>query len=226
MTITWNRVIDLSHTLDPATDERLVEVERVALEDYPTVFPGYVVTKADQNFPMHTIKIASHIGTHLETPYHWGLRGADVAEIPVEQLIGPAVLLDLSHVRPDAWITKGDVQEAAEKAGMRSGDMVFCDTVYEASADKKAPFFRTDAVEWLVEQGMSVFAVEAEMEYLLQGEQTGDFPNHTALFSKGVLLIEYITNLEEIEGTRFTAIALPAKIRGADSLPIRLVALQ
>jgi arylformamidase len=222
----WNRVIDLSHTLDPKTDVRLVRVERVALEDYPTVFPGYVVTKADENFPMHTVLIASHIGTHLETPYHWGLRGIDVAEIPVEQLIGEAVLLDLRHVKAEDWITKDDVMAAAAQAGMRRGDMVFCDTVYEHDQTKKAPFFRTDAIEWLVEQGMTVLGVEAEMEDLLQGAETGDFPNHTALFSKGVLLIEYITNLEALHGTRFTAIALPAKIRGADSLPIRLVALQ
>ena len=222
----WNRIIDLSHTLDPKTDARLVRVTKVELEDYPTVFPGYVVTKADANFPMHTVTIASHIGTHLETPYHWGLRGADVAEIPVEQLIGDAVLLDLTHVPASAWIELEDVKAAAAKAGMRRGDMVFCDTVYETDAEKKAPFYRTDAIEWLVEQGMTVLGVEAEMEDLLQGEESGDFPNHTALFSKGVLLIEYITNLEAIEGTRFTAIALPTKIRGADSLPIRLVALQ
>ena len=224
--MTWNRIIDLSHVVEPGDAARLVDVQKVPLEDYATVFPGYVVTKADANFPMHTIRIASHIGTHLETPYHWGLRGADVSEIPVEQLIGEAVLLDLSHVTPDQWITKEDVQRAAKAAGMRRGDMVFCDTVYETDQTKKAPFFRTDAVEWLIEEGMTVFAVEAEMEDLLQGEESGDFPNHTALFSKGVLLIEYITNLEEIEGTRFTAVALPAKIRGADSLPIRLVALQ
>ncbi len=222
----WSRIIDLSHTVEPGDGARLVRVERVPLSDYATVFPGYVVTKADENFPMHTITIASHIGTHLETPYHWGLRGADVAEIPVEQLVGDAVLLDLQHVAPSAWITKEDVQQAAAKAGMRRGDMVFCDTVYETDAAKKAPFFRTDAIEWLVEQGMTVLGVEAEMEDLLQGAQSGDFPNHTALFSKGVLLIEYITNLEQIEGSRFTAIALPAKIRRADSLPIRLVALQ
>ncbi len=224
--MTWKRIIDLSHVVEPGDDARLVNVKRVPLEDYATVFPGYVVTKADENFPMHTVEIASHIGTHLETPYHWGLRGADVAEIPVEQLIGEAVLLDLTHVKAEDWITKEDVQRAAEAAGMRRGDMVFCDTVYETDQNKKAPFFRNDAVEWLVEQGMTVFGVEAEMEDLLQGAESGDFPNHTALFSKGVLLIEYITNLEEIEGTRFTAIALPAKIRGTDSLPIRLVALQ
>lgn len=222
----WNRIIDLSHTVEPGDGARLVRVERVPLSDYPTVFPGYPVTKADENFPMHTITIASHIGTHLETPYHWGLRGPDVAEIPVEQLIGDAVLLDLQHVPPSAWVTKEDVQQAAAKAGMQRGDMVFCDTVVETDAEKKAPFFRTDAIEWLVEQGMTVFGVEAEMEDLRQGAQSGDFPNHTALFSKGVLLVEYITNLEQIEGSRFMAIALPAKIRRADSLPIRLVALQ
>jgi arylformamidase len=224
--VNWNRIIDLSRTLDPSAEHRHLRVNAVELADYPTIFPGYTVTKADAHFPMHTVELASHIGTHLETAYHWGRRGADIAGIDLEQLIGDAVLLDLSHVPVDAWVTKADVEAAATAAGMRPGDMVFCDTVYEESDVKKAPFFTTEAIKWLVDEGMTVLAVEAEMEDLLQGDETGDFPNHTELFSRGVLLIEYVTNLEQIEGTRFTAIALPPKIVGADSFPIRLVALQ
>jgi len=220
------RYIDLSHTLDPGTEQRHIHVEYVRLENYDKIFPGYVVTKADQYYPMHTVEFASHIGTHLETPYHWNRRGRDVADIPPERLIGDAVLLDLRHVPTTRDVSLEDVQQAAARAGMRRGDMVFCDTVYEHEAQKKAPFFSTPAVEWLVEQGMSVFGVEAEMENLAVGDELEDFPNHNALFSRDVLLIEYITNLEALQGPRFTAIALPVKIVGLDSCPIRLIAVQ
>jgi arylformamidase len=226
MVVNVSKVIDLSHTLDPKTETRHIHVNYVRLEDYPKIFPGYVVTEADKHFPMHTVEFASHIGTHLETPYHWGRKGRDVADIPAERLIGEAVVIDLTHVPASEVIRKEDVEKAAREAGMQPGDMVFCHTVYEADAEKKAPYFSTEAVQWLVDQGMAVMAVEAEMEDLVKDGPTGDFPNHTALFSKDVLLIEYVTNLDALESPRFVAVALPIKIVGLDSCPIRLLALQ
>ncbi|WP_127143908.1 cyclase family protein [Pelagibacterium montanilacus] len=220
-------VIDLSHTLDPRTEKRHVHVEYVTLENYPKIFPGYVVTEADKIYPMHTVEFASHIGTHLETPYHWNRRGRDCADIPAERLIGDAVVLDLRDVAPEDEITVEHVKAAAEKVGgINKGEMVFCHTVDKTNQEKRAPFFSTEAVKWLVSQGMSVFAVCAEMEDLVRFGPDGDFPNHDALFSHDCLLIEYVTNLEALKGPRFTAIALPIKIVGLDSCPIRLIAVQ
>lgn len=225
--LTNSEFIDLSHTLDPSTEKRHVHVEYVTLENYPKIFPGYVVTEADKIYPMHTVEFASHIATHLETPYHWNRRGMDCAGIPTDRLIGEAVVIDLRDVPPERDVTVEDVQAAAENAGgIRDGDMVFCHTVDLMDQRKRAPFFSTDAVRWLISQGMSVFAVCAEMEDLERFGPEGDFPNHDALFSKDILLIEYVTNLEALSGPRFTAIALPIKIVGLDSCPIRLVAIQ
>src|SRR5690606_24058270 len=154
--LTSKSIIDLSHSLDPKTENRHVHVEYVTLENYPKIFPGYVVTEADKVYPMHTVEFASHIGTHLETPYHWNRRGRDCADIPPERLIGDAVVIDLRDVPPDRDITAADVQAAAGKVGgIRSGEMVFCHTVDYADRKKRAPFFATDAVQWLVDQGMS-----------------------------------------------------------------------
>lgn len=220
-------ITDLSHTLDPRTEKRHVHVEYVTLENYSKIFPGYVVTKADEIYPMHTVEFASHIGTHLETPYHWNRRGRDCADIPVERLIGDAVVLDLRDVPTNRDVSVEDVQKAAEKVGgIRKGEMVFCHTVDLIDEDKRAPFFSTDAVKWLASQGMSIFAVCAEMEDLVRFGPEGDFPNHDVLFSQDILLIEYVTNLEALTAPRFTAVALPIKIVGLDSCPIRLVALQ
>lgn len=224
--MTNRKILDLSHTLDPRTEKRHIHVEYVTLENYPKIFPGYVVTEADKIYPMHTVEFASHIGTHLETPYHWNRRGRDCANIPAERLIGDAVVIDLRFVPPSRDINLGDVQRAAETVGgIRKGEMVFCHTVDHVDAEKRAPFFDPEAVKWLVSQGMSVMAVCAEMEDLVRYGKDGDFPNHDALFSHDVLLIEYVTNLESLPSPRFTAIALPIKIVGLDSCPVRVLAI-
>jgi arylformamidase len=220
-------ILDLSHTLDPKTEKRYIDVEYVTLENYPKIFPGYVVTEADKIYPMHTVEFASHIGTHLETPYHWNRRGRDCADIPPDRLIGNAVVIDLRFVPPSRDITVEDVQQAAEKVGgIRQGEMVFCHTVDLVDEEKRAPFFDPDAVRWLVAQGMRLMAVCAEMEDLVRYGVDGDFPNHDALFSHDVLLLEYVTNLEALKQPRFTAIALPIKIVGLDSCPVRVLAIQ
>lgn len=220
-------IIDLSHTLDPKTENRHIHLEYVTLENYPKIFPGYVVTEADKIYPMHTIEFASHIGTHLETPYHWNRRGRDVADIPPERLIGNAVAIDLRFVPTDRDITVEDVQKAAEAVGgINKGEMVFCHTVDLMGEEKRAPFYEPDAVRWLVAQGMSMMAVCAEMEDLVRYGVSGDFPNHDALFSHDVLLLEYVTNLESLKHPRFTAVTLPVKIVGLDSCPVRVLAIQ
>lgn len=225
--LTGHKIIDLSHTLDPSKEKRHVHVEYVSLEQYAETFPGYVVTEADKLYPMHIVEFASHIGTHLETPYHWNRRGRDCAAIPAERLIGNAVVIDLRFVPPERDITVSDVQAAADKVGgIRPGEMVFCHTVDLQDQEKRAPFFEPEAVRWLVDQGMNIMAVCAEMEDLVRYGKDGDFPNHDALFSKDVLLIEYVTNLEALTGPRFTAVATPVKIVGLDSCPIRLLAIQ
>ncbi|OAM72982.1 cyclase family protein [Devosia elaeis] len=225
--LTGRKIIDLSHTLDPRVEKRHVHVEYVPLEQYPETFPGYVVTEADKIYPMHVVEFASHIGTHLETPYHWNRRGRDCAGIDAARLVGDAVVIDLRSVPPERDIGIDDVKRAAEKVGgIRRGEMVFCHTVDLADQEKRAPFFEPEAVRWLVDQGMNIMGVCAEMEDLVRYGKDGDFPNHDALFSKDVLLIEYITNLEALSGSRFTAIATPIKIVGLDSCPIRLLAIQ
>lgn len=225
--LTNQTIIDLSHTLDPTTEKRHIHVEYVTLENYPKIFPGYVVTEADKIYPMHTVEFASHIGTHLETPYHWNRRGRDCADIPIERLIGDAVVIDLRFVPTTRDINIDDVKQAAEEVGGISKDeMVFCHTIDLIEEEKRAPFFEPEAIRWLVDQGMKVMAVCAEMEDLVRYGKQGDFPNHDALFSHDVLLIEYVTNLEALKGPRFTAIAMPIKIVGLDSCPIRLMAIQ
>ena len=44
---------------------------------------------------MHNISMVSHIGTHIEAPYHILKDQAELATIPLETLIGPAIILDL-----------------------------------------------------------------------------------------------------------------------------------
>lgn len=222
----FGKMVDLSYSIDPKKETRYIKIDYVELERYGEIFPGYVVTKADKFYPMHTLTLASHIGTHLEAPYHWNRKGKDLAELPLDNLIGEAVVLNLTHIPCDQMVTKEDVVKAAQQAGMKSGDMVFCHTQYYVDAAVKSPFYKLEAIKWLVDQKIRLLGVEGEMENLLIGDELEDFPNHTALFEKGIPMIEYVTNLDALLNTRFLAITLPAKIVGLESIPVRVVGIE
>jgi len=51
-------------------------------------------------------------------------------------------------------------------------------------------------------------------------------PNHEALLSKGIALVEYLANLGEFLNQRFYTFILPPKIKGAESFPVRVIGVQ
>ena len=96
-----NQVIDLSHPLYPGREARTLEISRLDATQ---------ITGAPEEegwYIMHRVVMNNHLGTHLEVPYHILESGADLAQIPAEQYIGEAVILDLrgydASMRASLW---------------------------------------------------------------------------------------------------------------------------
>ena len=96
-----SRIVDLSHVITPGKAGRKFALEMVGAE---TVNPN-VVRLEGQWYIMHNISIVSHIGTHIEAPYHLFKSKADLAGLPLEQLMGEAVLLNLRHCPRKSAVT-------------------------------------------------------------------------------------------------------------------------
>ena len=64
-------------------------------------------TLGQDGFNVSRISMSSHLGTHLDAPFHFFERGLTVAEIPPEKLMGPALVLDFSSKREGDTITLG-----------------------------------------------------------------------------------------------------------------------
>jgi len=109
-----NQVIDLSHPLYPGREARTLEIHRLEATQ--------ITGAPDEEgwYIMHRVVMDNHIGTHLEVPYHILESGADLAQIPAEQYIGAAVILDLRGYGAQEGIPLEAVQSAAKKpAGSR-----------------------------------------------------------------------------------------------------------
>jgi arylformamidase len=216
-------IVDLSHPIIPGKTSRKFVLERVGAE---TVAP--VQRPGDQWYIMHNIQMVNHIGTHVEMPYHLKPDGADLMQFPLERTLGPARLLDIGRPPPGTAVRLEDIKQAARRAGgVKRGEIVFVRTGWGDRFDTpeylKSPWFRPEALTWLVDEGMVMLGVEsAGVEEL----SSTTHESHLALLDRGVPLIENLTNMQAL-GDRKTVISVctPLAVSGLDSFPVRVLAI-
>lgn len=216
------KLIDLTHVIDPSAVQRKFSVETIGADEVN----HNVVRLEGQWYIMSNISMVSHIGTHIEVPYHIFRDGHDLSTMPIDAFCGEAVVLDLSGLPARSAITARAVEEAAAAAGgIRPGDAVLCSLgmadFYGTEKYAEAPYFSTEAINALIASGMKLMGVDATGVEIPQSEQ---HVNHTALFAAGVPLIENVAHLGLLTDRRYRLYAFPVPIKGVESFPVRVVA--
>jgi kynurenine formamidase len=232
------RVIDLSHAFGPSTIYWPTSPSAFTLE---TLAHGHT----DEGFFYSAYRLSTpeHGGTHLDAPIHFAEGRRTVDQIPIEQLVGHAVVLDVSAQASrdrDYRLTVDDVLAFEREHGrvperaivlLRTGwsrywpsarDYLGDDTPGDASK-LSFPSYGEEAARLLVEErGAGVLGVDtASLDF---GRST-DFIVHRIAAARDVPGLENLTNLEQLPATGATVVALPMKIEGGSGGPLRAVAL-
>jgi len=173
--------------------------------------------------------MAAHTGTHVDAPYHFDPDGLKVNELPLAWLSSQAVLIDLGRLEARAKITAESITEALKKSDtkIQVDDVVIVKTGWSLNAEDERyvtdyPGLTVDAAQLLLDSGMRVLGVDSP-----DPDHPGveGFPVHNLLLRKGRLIIENLSNLDQIDRPRFTFMAFPLKLRWASGSPIRAVAV-
>jgi kynurenine formamidase len=236
--ITGQRIVDLSHAYGSDTVYWPTSPSRFKLD---ALAAGQ--TPGGYFYSANMLCTPEHGGTHLDAPYHFFEKGLTTDKVPLQQLIAPAVVIDItrqSAANRDYRLTREDVA-AFEKANGRieRGSIVLLrtgwsrywpnakaylgdDTPNDASK-LSFPSYGADAARMLVEdRGAGALGVDtASTDY---GRST-DFEVHRILAPKGVAGLENLTNLDQLPARGALLIALPMKIEGGSGGPLRAVAL-
>ncbi len=188
-------------------------------------------------FQSTTVTLPCHAYTHVDAPAHFLPGARHIAQIPVDQWIGDAAVVDLTHLRENGAVTARDLDERATH--VRGGDIVLLRTDWplRVSVDSErfwshAPYTDASACHWLVRRRVKAVGYDYPPDYcirdmILNPEKPlarEDSTTHFILFPAGVMVIEYLTNLHEIGKPRCRFAALPLAIDGADGSPVRAVA--
>lgn len=232
------RVIDLSHAFGPNTLYWPTSPSAFTLE---TLAHGH--TEGGFFYSAKRLSTPEHGGTHLDAPIHFGEGRRSVDRIPIEQLVAPAVVIDVSaqaSADRDYRLTADDVLAFEREHGripdgaivlLRTGwsrhwpsarEYLGDDTPGDASK-LSFPSFGEEAARLLVEQrSAGVLGVDtASIDY---GRST-DFIVHRVAAARDVPGLENLTSLDQLPATGATVVALPMKIEGGSGAPLRAVAL-
>ena len=217
------RTVDLSHEMTPGAEEYGLALESRFVDD---VYPQYK-RRADVHYILQTIRMSSHVGTHIEFPRHFDPNGLDAASFPLEWLTGSACVLDFRHKADNEAITVEDIR--AYEDDIVEGDIVFVQTGRHVNHNTPSahgrPYMTPEAVRWLVEErDVPVIGVDATG---IEVKGTDYHPNHTILLKEhGRALIEAVGDLSQLRQQRFEVWILPLRMHGLDSSPVRLVAIE
>jgi kynurenine formamidase len=182
--------------------------------------------------------VNEHTGTHIDAPLHFSADGRSVAEIPIENLVVPLVIIDIrekasanadAQVTPDdvkAWVSKhGPIPDKACVAMLSGWDAFASGPKFRNADDKKAmhfPGFHVEATKMLAET-TSASGIGVDTLSLDFGPSP-DFAAHYAWLPTGRWGLECLANLASLPAKGATLVIGAPKIRGATGGPCRVMA--
>jgi kynurenine formamidase len=185
------------------------------------------------------VQISVHASTHCDAPYHFFSNLRSVDELPPGCLIGPAVVVDMTHLQGSVPIGAQDLQrwEFDSSVSIDVGDIVLVHTGHSqnwSSGDTGSaywqdgwPYLTSDAADYLASKPIRAIGVESlDPDWVDLGDlSSAQFTAHRTFLPRGILIIENLTNLDQIPCPRCQIIALPLKLKGCSGSPVRVVAV-
>ncbi len=178
----------------------------------------------EKGYSLSRITLGSHTGTHVDAPCHMINDGASIDELPLNSLMGEAVVLDLSQLSPGEAIMLSHLQTNE----VRKDDIVLLFTgLSKKWGDENSltnyTHLSLEAANWLIEKNVKAVGIDCMSIEKASGMR---HPVHDILLSHKIPIIENLANLDRVKCMRIFFICLPLKLINTDGAPARALALE
>jgi kynurenine formamidase len=237
-------MLDLSTLTGALGSARLIDLSQT-LEEHMPNFPTH--SKYFHNLwgsywhgnraLTYQITMNEHNGTHVDAPAHFISDAkphahVTIENVPLTRLIGRGARLDCRGMKEGDYVSKDFIVDWEAKHGaLAAGDIVAFNFGWSAHWALRPneqrylndwPGVSMEAAEYLIRKSVAAIGVDTlspDPPAALASK-----PIHPVVLEKQVLIIENLTNLEQLPDF-FLFLALPLKIRDGSGSPIRAVAV-
>ena len=214
------RIVDVSHA---------VEHGMVTYRGLPApVICDYLSREASREryapgteFHIGKIEMVANTGTYIDSPFHRYADGKDLADLPLDSLAN----LECLVARPAA--NGRAIDRLPFSPDEIRGRAVLVQTGWDRHwrTDRYFdghPYLTGDLAERLAAAGAALVGIDS---YNIDSVDTGERPVHSVLLRREIPIVEHMRGLDALpeRGSRFFAV--PVKVRGFGTFPIRAFAL-
>ena len=173
-------------------------------------------------FQIGKIEMIANTGTYLDSPFHRYADGKDLADLPLSSLADlPAIVVR----RP--WENDIALDVAAFEGRDVAGKAVLVQTGWDRHwrTDRYGeghPFLTAAAADWLIEHGAALVGIDSNN---IDDTRVRARPVHTKLLGAEIPICEHMTGLGQLPDGGFRFSAVPPKVRGMGTFPVRAFAV-
>jgi len=174
-------------------------------------------------FQIGKIELLANTGTYIDAPFHRYEDGRDVAGYLLEAIANlPGIVIRATDRGNRAF------DASRFRARQLTGRAVLVHTGWDAHwrtdtySAGRHPFLTRDAAEHLASSGAALVGIDS---LNIDDDKDGTRPAHTILLRAGVAIVEHMTNLGALPDGSFRFFAVPPKVRGMGSFPVRAFAI-
>ena len=213
------QLIDLSHPIEdgmitypglpgPVISEHLSRADSVSRYDEGTTFS------------IGRIDMVANTGTYLDVPFHRFEDGFDLAGLSLD-LVADLPGVVVQNAGPE--LVAGDIQ-GVEVEGRAVLFATGWDRHWRTDdyGNPDHPFVTAGLVEALVAGGVALVGIDSVN---IDDTRGGARPAHTGLLEAGIPVVEHLTGLDRLVGEQFRFFAVPPKVMGLGTFPVRAFAI-
>jgi arylformamidase len=167
------------------------------------------------------VRFGSHTGTHADAAKHFFDDGQTVDLIPLERLIGPAILVRF----PDDLPSVGARDLEAAKIGEHKRVLLHTKNsalLRRNEFQRDYTFLAPDGAEFLVDAGVELVGID----YLsIEQFHSGHHKTHRTLLDRSVVILEGL-DFSSVSPGVYDLVCLPLRLEGCDGAPARAVLIE